>query len=359
MATKNQVLDLAVRGMSYEEIGLALGLSPGLAYLIATGVPADGSDALSPEDRQRPGLLDGSTQHLSNPPASAPKSSDTVHRWMEKMANADSQMSVAAQRREVESTGRRSRAHRPSKKTGKGGAKSQAQAKSEKKSESEHGGGAKAQAGKTGDPQPEPQQDVLSVLRREHNEIHSVLQELSSLPGMRDGGSPEELSKRTSLADVVIERLSAHEAAEERLFWPAVADTLDGGPSMAAMARDQEKEGKRVLAELRRLGKDTEQFDELVDQLSDLVRKHVAFEDAVFTKVEEQLSEETRRQLGGRLAQLLERSPTRPHPHTPAGAAALHAVAPAESAADHARDRVSGRPADRHGRAASPSTTES
>jgi len=346
MATRNQVLDLALRGMSYEEIGLALRLSPGLAYLVATGIPADGSVSLSPEDRQRPGLLPHSTQHLSNPPVHAPSSAKAVHEWMRDMAGSDGQMLVVA---------RRSGSQALSSDAGREG------------TAEERGDGG---AGK------EPSPDVLSVLGEEHKEIQSVLQELSSLRGRRDGAGPKDHSRRESLAGMVVERLSAHEAAEARLFWPAVADTIDGGQSIAAMARAQEKEGKRVLEQVRRAGADDERFDVLVEKLSDLVRKHIAFEDAVFVKVRDQLSEENRRQLGGRLQGILDTVATRPHldtvatrphldtvatrphldtvatrphPHVPSEAGLLHATTPAVAAVDRQRDQMGGRTAERQG----------
>lgn len=284
MATKDDVRDLALRGMSYEEIGLAMGLSPGLAYMIATGVPADGSGALSPEDRSRPGLVPGSTQHLSNPPTAVPGASGAVCAWMVATASEDAQM-VAAGRG---SRGSRTRRYR--------------------------------NEGRASVPPP----DVLSVLRRDHNEIHSILQELSSLPAAPGGGSPEDLSPRSTLMGTVIERLSAHEAAEAGLFWPAVADTVDGGASMADLARAQEKSNKRLLANVRRLDKldkGAEHLGDLVDELVVLVRKHVAFEDAVFTKVADQVSDEDRRRLGARMRDLLGRSVTA-RPRAMAGAGA-------------------------------------
>ena len=312
------MLDLALRGMSYEEIGLAMGLSPGLAFLIADGVPADGSDVLSTEDRRRPGLLCSSTQHLPNPPASSPASSaasspassDIVDEWMKAMAASDGQM-VAA---------------------------SMASGKEQRKLQKRQEGGDVLLE----DASP----DVFSVLAREHNEIHAVLQELSSLPHIRDGAGPGDLSRREPLADLVVQRLSVHEDAEERVLWPAVADTIDGGSSMAAMAREQEREGKRLLDQLRGLAEGGDRFDELVDEISGFVRTHVAFEDAVCTEVREQLCEENRRQLGGRLVDMLDRSPTRLRPHAPSGAAALRATAPRRRPRPRAgpRGRSSDRP---------------
>ena len=43
--TRRDVLTLVETGMAYEDVGRRLGIHPGLAYMIATGLPADGSDA--------------------------------------------------------------------------------------------------------------------------------------------------------------------------------------------------------------------------------------------------------------------------------------------------------------------------
>lgn len=61
----------ALDATSYEIAARRAGLPPGLLYLIATGVPADSSDGLSPEDLARPGLL-GSAQRLVLPPVDEP-----------------------------------------------------------------------------------------------------------------------------------------------------------------------------------------------------------------------------------------------------------------------------------------------
>ena len=56
MPTREEVLRRIGAGEGYEDAGRALGIPAGLAYLIATGLPADGSDSLAPEDYERPGL---------------------------------------------------------------------------------------------------------------------------------------------------------------------------------------------------------------------------------------------------------------------------------------------------------------
>ncbi|HVB06805.1 MAG TPA: hypothetical protein VNF07_11230 [Acidimicrobiales bacterium] len=71
LPARDAVRSLLAGGASYEEVARRLGVRPGLAYLIATGVPADSTDGLSPEDLARPGLLTD-PQPLVSPPVHAP-----------------------------------------------------------------------------------------------------------------------------------------------------------------------------------------------------------------------------------------------------------------------------------------------
>ena len=64
VVTRAQVLDLVHRGRSYFQAGHELGVPAGQAYLVATGLPADGSAALTDGDYERPGAIRGSTQAL-------------------------------------------------------------------------------------------------------------------------------------------------------------------------------------------------------------------------------------------------------------------------------------------------------
>jgi hypothetical protein len=90
MATREQVLaQLAQIGddaRAYDEAGRRLGISPGLAYLLATGRPADGSgtaaDAAPPTDAP----LLSSPQALANPSAVKPAADPKVRTWMRERA---------------------------------------------------------------------------------------------------------------------------------------------------------------------------------------------------------------------------------------------------------------------------------
>jgi hypothetical protein len=89
LVTRAQVLGLVENGSSYEEIGATLGIPAGQAHMIATGLPADGSMALTPEERVRPGMLADSTQRLSNPPHANPTVKPEVLAWIKMRAARD------------------------------------------------------------------------------------------------------------------------------------------------------------------------------------------------------------------------------------------------------------------------------
>jgi hypothetical protein len=189
--------------------------------------------------------------------------------------------------------------------------------------------------------------DVVTVLRHAHGEALALLDDLAATPGPEDGASPQNLGRRVSIVDALIGLLSAHEAAEESIFWPAVADAIDGGPSIARLARSQERKGKAALESLRHAErKDPETFEAATARVAALLLEHIAFEESVFEKVTAQVAEPSRRSLGSRVALATRRGPTRPHPHAPSGAGALHVAGPLAAGLDRVRDRARRRPAE-------------
>ena len=91
MVTRAQVLEKLKRGGGYEAVGRELGVPAGKAYLIATGIPADGSDSLAPEDLEREGLLLGGSQALLGVPhhnPTRPEEKAEVMAWVRRRAHA-------------------------------------------------------------------------------------------------------------------------------------------------------------------------------------------------------------------------------------------------------------------------------
>ena len=82
MPTRAQVLELLDQGHSCETAAKELRIPAGQAFMIATGLPADGSDAPSPEALAAKGIHNASTQYLVNPPAFNPTSKGHLMEWV-------------------------------------------------------------------------------------------------------------------------------------------------------------------------------------------------------------------------------------------------------------------------------------
>ncbi|MFJ8360910.1 hemerythrin domain-containing protein [Streptomyces sp. NPDC093984] len=253
MPTRSQVLDLLSDGLDYEEAGRRLGIPAGQAFLIATGLPADGGDTLTTAEQHRPGMPGESTQHLSSPPSENPTGKDAVHQWVKHRAAADRQMRRAAEQRDLRPEGERA---------------------------------------------PGDVHEVTTVLTRDHDRVTALLKQVQALPGAKKGGSKAQRSRRGLLVGLITEALRSHEPAEQRHLWPAVREALDDGDHLADQGLRQEREGAGTLAALSEASPDTEEFDDLVEQLVDRLRRHAAFEDAVFARLRENLPQEDRERLG-------------------------------------------------------------
>jgi hemerythrin superfamily protein len=281
-----------------------LGVPAGQAYLIATGMPADGGDTYTEAERQRPGVLP-SAQHLLGADAENPTTKDAVLNWIKSRVAADPQMQAAAQQRDAE-------------------------------------------PGEIQDP--DDDHDALVVLTRDHNQVKALQEQLGTLPSHATGGSTAQMSRRKSIVDMITVKLSQHEAVEEEYFWPAVRKVMPDGDRWADEAIEQEQQGRNTLTALGQLEPDTDEFDELVEKLVLLLRKHVAYEETLFLQLKSVMPDDERRELGEKLLTAKKLAPTRPHPHTPAKPAVLKTVGAAAAAVDKVRDTVGDRPAKRRGR---------
>lgn len=251
MPSRDSMLAMVREGCSYEEIGRRGGVPPGQAYLVVTGLPADGSDVLAPELlATREGLLEGSTQHLANPPTEVPTTDPMVASWMRARAQRDRRMQQAADRR-------------------------------------------------TAAPPPvvgaEETDDVLSVLGWDHTQTQFLQEQLTSVP------VPDRRLRR-SILHMIRVRMSAHIAVEAAHFWPAVRQALDAGDSLADTGLAQGEQGLALLREIEG-SDDAERFDELVERISLQLRKHVAFQDRVFLDLARAMPQPERDRLGRRIKQ--------------------------------------------------------
>jgi len=272
MPTREEALRVYQQHGDYGVAAAQLGVPPGQAYLVATGLPADGGDASSATG-DRPGTLAGSTQHLvyGDKAVRNPTDQQHVHDWIKQRAAADAPMQAAARARDAV----------------------------------------------PGEPQ-DDDPDILFVLTRQHDQVTALMKQLKAIPGVTKGGSEVNQSRRASIADMITVKLSGHEAAEEEHFWPWVRSVLDDGDQLADTAAGQEQEGKDLLTALGKVPASEERFDELAEELEKAARKHVAFEDRVLLKLRDATSPEDRAAVGERFLRARRHAPTRPQPHAQA-----------------------------------------
>lgn len=244
MPTRAQLQQLVASGAGYGEIAAKYGMSAGRVYMIVTGLPADGSGVRGPEFlADRVGVLDGSSQHLANPPTEVATESENVRNWLRERAGRDSAM--------------------------------------------QHAGAAR-----TFEPPPvndDDSTDVINVLGQQHNQVKYLLEQLEALPS-------DAVDDKQQLLGMVRERLEPHERAEQKYLWPAVREGLPGGDALADHGEEQEREADELL----------KQDDVDVGELSTALGKHVAFEDYVFLQVKEHISEGERSNLGKRIRKALD-----------------------------------------------------
>jgi hypothetical protein len=89
MPSRDQVTALLDQGHTYETAARELKIPAGLTFMIATGLPADGSDAPAPEELDSKRVLPGSSQHLVNPPAFNPTRKQHVIDWVKQRAERE------------------------------------------------------------------------------------------------------------------------------------------------------------------------------------------------------------------------------------------------------------------------------
>lgn len=253
MPTRESILNLVRSGLSYPQIGERLGVTPGLAYLVATGLPADGGDAPGPESEKRPGALPTSTQHLSNPKAIVPQRDEETEAWIRERALADPALRAAW-----------------------------------------------AAHGVAPPPPAEDDDDIIDAIGHDHGQARYLQLQLQTLPGASAGGLPDDLRRRAEAIDLLRRILKAHEHAEEEVFWPLVRRQLPDGKKLAQRAHQQEHEAERLLEQIESAHRESPQFDQLVKKLTSALRKHVAFEDTVLAELRERVDEPARVEAGRR-----------------------------------------------------------
>ncbi|PRX43420.1 hemerythrin HHE cation binding domain-containing protein [Prauserella shujinwangii] len=180
-------------------------------------------------------------------------------------------------------------------------------------------------------PETKDREDVISLLRRQHEEIRDLF---GRLPG-------EEGDARRDTFHRLVHLLSVHETAEEEIVHPQVRELRSGAGRPIVEARlKEEHSAKELLSTLQEIGPDAEGFDTLLAQLRDDVLAHAAHEEREeFPLLQQEVDAERLFDMAAAARAAEAVAPTRPHPGVESQAANL-VLGPAAAIMDRARDAI-------------------
>ncbi|MGA6167296.1 hemerythrin domain-containing protein [Amycolatopsis magusensis] len=178
-------------------------------------------------------------------------------------------------------------------------------------------------------PTPEPREDIVDFLQRQHTEIKALFAEVEMATGTHRRDKFREL----------VRLLAVHETAEEEVVHPAVRD-LTGGEPVAEARLGEEHRAKELLSTLDKMGTEADGFDTLLVQLREDVLAHAEHEEhEEFPLLRKELSDERRRAMASTAKTAEAIAPTRPHPGVEGSTANL-LLGPPVAIMDRARDAI-------------------
>jgi hemerythrin superfamily protein len=185
---------------------------------------------------------------------------------------------------------------------------------------------------------PGTQDDLVSVITRDHRVVELILAELQLGEGTAQ--------HRRDLADHMTTELVRHSVAEEMYMYPAARETLADGDTVADREIAEHAGVERLLKQLEGVDAKDPRFDDLVARVIADVRHHVRDEEEqLLPRLQAACSSERLEDLGRMVARAKASAPTRPHPAAPDRPPANLILAPGVGMIDKLRDALSG-----HGR---------
>ncbi len=180
---------------------------------------------------------------------------------------------------------------------------------------------------------------IYQSLEADHRHMEDLLGRLEAPRGQ---AGFDHVGRRR-LRDHLVVAGSRHEVCEELVLWPAVRKRAAGGEALRAHALAQERDAKHLLDALR-FATSEEEIIDLSRQVGEVMRLHVAFEEAqVWPALRSATTRIGARMLGAKLSLAAKVAPTRPHPRGPDSFAGLLMVGTPAAALDRLRDRLARR----------------
>lgn len=134
----------------------------------------------------------------------------------------------------------------------------------------------------TPDTQIDPVDNAIDLLTLDHDDVREWFDEFEDLV---DEGADD--AQRQTLALRICNALTAHAAAEEEVFYPAVRAAL-GDEEEVDEAESEHASMRELIGQIQSLDPSDDRFDSTVAVLSELVRRHVQEEEGeIFPRMRE------------------------------------------------------------------------
>jgi len=173
------------------------------------------------------------------------------------------------------------------------------------------------------------QSDVVGVLLAQHEQIKTLLDQVSKATGQG----------RQEAFDELREYLARHETAEEMIVRPLTRG-VEGGDKVASERMDEENHSKDVLSHLEDLDVSSPDFDEEFGQFKESVLEHAeAEEKQEFPLLQQNVGQDRLEKAKTALLMAEKTAPTHPHP-TARSTAANYVAGPFAAMLDRARDAI-------------------
>jgi len=120
--------------------------------------------------------------------------------------------------------------------------------------------------------------NATQLIRQDHKKVEGLFKKFEQTKGLK--------AKRR-IADNAMTELEVHAALEEEIFYPAVEKEIDDR-SMVKEARQEHQTVKELIAELKGMQEEDEEFESKFSELVENVQHHVEEEESeMLPKVEE------------------------------------------------------------------------
>jgi hemerythrin superfamily protein len=174
-------------------------------------------------------------------------------------------------------------------------------------------------------------QDVIELLLDQHDQIKSLLSQVTTAQGTAKRESFEEL----------VRLLAVHESAEEEVVHPTARRKIDSGDQVVDSRLHEEDEAKHALAELYDMGVDNPQFDSKFAAFSNAVNEHARHEETEeFPHLRQNVPADQLHRMARAVRAAESMAPTRPHPEMGESMAANMMQGPPMAIFDRMRDAV-------------------